>query len=184
MPVDKNLYLNIISFINGTNNSFPQIKEIVFFFKDHLVWSGLEQEDIRVLYRFLIKILAINNPDPDSIQSDFIAINKYFFPFLFPNPLFPISQPFPLQLPRLAFLLPSEPYIYLVVVSYFICCMHIPSFQLYGEKRTSTLVFPPPPSFSHFFFAIFNFSTFDILDDFPLSSIKFILSTSLCCCFF
>src|SRR3990167_279309 len=83
MPVDKNLYLNIISFINGTNNSFPQIKEIVFFFKDHLVWSGLEQEDIRVLYRFLIKILAINNPDPDSIQSDFIAINKYFSPFLF-----------------------------------------------------------------------------------------------------
>lgn len=73
MPVDKNVYLRIICFINLTSNRFSQIKEIVFLFKDQLVWSGLEQEDIRVFYHFLNKFIT-----PEGEQ---YSVNEYF-PFV------------------------------------------------------------------------------------------------------
>ena len=57
-------------FINLTNNTFPQIRETIFMYKDHLVWSGLEQDDIRVLYKFIVNFLNT----PSSI--DIIPINR------------------------------------------------------------------------------------------------------------
>ena len=69
MPVDKNVYLRIICFNNLTNNSFPQIKETVFLYRDQLVWSGLEQEEIRVFYHFITKFII---PDGESY-----AVNEF-----------------------------------------------------------------------------------------------------------
>eukprot|EP00051_Salpingoeca_urceolata_P028116 m.485073 g.485073 ORF g.485073 m.485073 type:complete len:490 (+) comp23651_c0_seq1:273-1742(+) len=53
LPLDKNTYLRIQSFINLTEETFPQIKYTVFLFNDHLVWSGLEQGDMRILFKYL-----------------------------------------------------------------------------------------------------------------------------------
>lgn len=39
-------------------NTFPTIKYSSFLYRDHLVWSGLEQEDMRVLYECLGNFLT------------------------------------------------------------------------------------------------------------------------------
>eukprot|EP00117_Sycon_ciliatum_P024142 scpid48332/ scgid20331/ Vacuolar fusion protein CCZ1 homolog len=53
LPLDKNVFLRVQSFINLLESSFSRIKHTVFMFTDQLVWSGLEQEDMRVLYKYL-----------------------------------------------------------------------------------------------------------------------------------
>jgi len=65
LPVDKNIYLRIQCFINLTENTFSQIKYSSFLYKDHLVWSGLEQDDMRVLYKYLVSYL---NSDEDLLN--------------------------------------------------------------------------------------------------------------------
>ncbi|KAL6054761.1 vacuolar fusion protein ccz1, variant 2 [Balamuthia mandrillaris] len=54
LPVDKNVYLRVQSFINWTENTFPQIKHSCFFYRDHLIWSALDQDDLRILYKYLV----------------------------------------------------------------------------------------------------------------------------------
>eukprot|EP00054_Salpingoeca_dolichothecata_P008619 m.48892 g.48892 ORF g.48892 m.48892 type:complete len:461 (-) comp17852_c0_seq4:65-1447(-) len=53
LPLDKNSYLNVQSFVNATESEFRQIQYTVVLYQSHLVWSGLEQEDMRVLYHYL-----------------------------------------------------------------------------------------------------------------------------------
>ncbi|KJE98104.1 hypothetical protein, variant [Capsaspora owczarzaki ATCC 30864] len=53
MPLDKNTYLRVQCFVNLTETTFPQIKHTVFLHNEHLIWSGLEQDDMRTLYRLL-----------------------------------------------------------------------------------------------------------------------------------
>ncbi|ELT94377.1 hypothetical protein CAPTEDRAFT_170709 [Capitella teleta] len=53
LPLDKNTYLRIQCFINLLEAQFPRVKYTAFLFNDQLVWSGLEQEDMRVLYAYL-----------------------------------------------------------------------------------------------------------------------------------
>ena len=55
LPLDRNTYLSIQCFINMTEERFKFIKYSAFLFNDYLVTSGLEQEDIRPLYRCLKK---------------------------------------------------------------------------------------------------------------------------------
>lgn len=75
LPVDKNVYLRIVSLVNLINNTFPQVRECVFLFKDHLVWSGLEQEDIRVLFRFLRLHMGLKEGKTPSTKC-FLDVNK------------------------------------------------------------------------------------------------------------
>lgn len=53
LPLDKNTYLRIQCFINLVEASFVQIKYTAFLYNNQLVWSGLEQDDMRVLYKYL-----------------------------------------------------------------------------------------------------------------------------------
>lgn len=53
LPLDKNTYLSIQCFVNATEMAFPQVKYTVVLHNDRLVWSGLEQDDMRALYRYL-----------------------------------------------------------------------------------------------------------------------------------
>eukprot|EP01130_Rhizamoeba_saxonica_P001631 TRINITY_DN1150_c0_g1_i3.p1 TRINITY_DN1150_c0_g1~~TRINITY_DN1150_c0_g1_i3.p1 ORF type:complete len:437 (+),score=63.14 TRINITY_DN1150_c0_g1_i3:196-1506(+) len=53
LPVNKNVYLRILSLINYSEQTFDQIKYSTLMYKDSLVWSGLEQDDMRTMYRFL-----------------------------------------------------------------------------------------------------------------------------------
>jgi len=62
LPVDKNVYLRVQSFINLTEDSFSKIQYAGFLFRDNLVWSGLEQEDMRILYSYLTSPMAFAEP--------------------------------------------------------------------------------------------------------------------------
>ena len=53
LPLDKNTYLRIQCFINNLEASFPFIKYTSFLYNEKLVWSGLEQEDMRIMYKYL-----------------------------------------------------------------------------------------------------------------------------------
>ncbi|PRP76652.1 aspartate kinase [Planoprotostelium fungivorum] len=54
LPVDRNIYLGIQTFIHIVENTFPSIRQTFFLHDDHLVWSGLEQDDMRVLYSWIV----------------------------------------------------------------------------------------------------------------------------------
>lgn len=53
LPLDKNSYLRVQCFINLAEATFPCIKYSVFLYNDFVVWSGLEQDDMRILYKYL-----------------------------------------------------------------------------------------------------------------------------------
>eukprot|EP01137_Pigoraptor_chileana_P021628 Opistho-2@85591 len=53
LPLDRNSYLRIQCFIAQTESNLPQIVHTVFLYGDHLVYSGLEQDDMRIIYRYL-----------------------------------------------------------------------------------------------------------------------------------
>lgn len=57
MPLDKNTYLHVQCFINLLEASFSSIKYTAFLYNDQLVWSGLDQEDMRIIYKYLITSL-------------------------------------------------------------------------------------------------------------------------------
>jgi hypothetical protein len=54
LPVDKHVYLRIQSFINLIENTFDCIVYSSFLYKNFLVWSGLEQDDMLKIYKFLV----------------------------------------------------------------------------------------------------------------------------------
>jgi len=56
LPVDKNVYLRIQSVINDTENTFENILYSSFMYKHYLVWSGLEQDEMRGIYRYIEEI--------------------------------------------------------------------------------------------------------------------------------
>ncbi|CAH1794456.1 unnamed protein product [Owenia fusiformis] len=53
LPLDKHTYLRIQSFTNLLEATFSQIKYTAFLYNDQLVWSGLEQDDMRTMYKYL-----------------------------------------------------------------------------------------------------------------------------------
>jgi len=71
LPLDKNSYLRVQCFINLTEATFPCVKYSVFLYQDHVVWSGLEQHDMRVLYKYLTGMLLRQKSDAgDAGQHD------------------------------------------------------------------------------------------------------------------
>ena len=62
--MDKTLYLRVQSFINSTENAFYDITYSCFLYNYHLVWSGLEQDDLRTLYRYLTTGFNEGSTDP------------------------------------------------------------------------------------------------------------------------
>ncbi|XP_077980451.1 vacuolar fusion protein CCZ1 homolog [Glandiceps talaboti] len=65
LPLDKNTYLRIQCFINLIEATFSQVKYTAFLYNDQLVWSGLEQDDMRILYKYLTTSLF-----PSSLESE------------------------------------------------------------------------------------------------------------------
>lgn len=53
LPLDKNTYLQVQCFINVLESTFQAVKYTAFLYNDQLVWSGLEQDDMRIMYKYL-----------------------------------------------------------------------------------------------------------------------------------
>lgn len=54
LPLSKNVYLALQRFVNTLENQFSCVCDTTVLYDDHLVWSGLDQDDIRVLYRLYV----------------------------------------------------------------------------------------------------------------------------------
>ena len=71
LPLDKNTYLQIQSFLNMLESSFPSILHTVFMYNDQLVWSGLELPDMRTLYHYLTATLL-----PSFVEHELQSVAK------------------------------------------------------------------------------------------------------------
>ncbi|KNC54571.1 uncharacterized protein AMSG_12352 [Thecamonas trahens ATCC 50062] len=65
LPIDKNVYLRIQCFVNALEDAFPVVGASVFLFDDHLVYSGLGPDDMRILYKYLLDNLAVGGANVD-----------------------------------------------------------------------------------------------------------------------
>ena len=57
LPLGKNPFLRVHSFVTYMEASFPIIKYTVFSYSDRMVWCSLEQKYMRIVYRYLIDFL-------------------------------------------------------------------------------------------------------------------------------
>ncbi|KAJ8687341.1 hypothetical protein QAD02_023135 [Eretmocerus hayati] len=57
LPLDKITFLRVQCFMNLVEATFPQVKYTAFLYNDQLVWSGLEPEDMQVVYNYLVSTL-------------------------------------------------------------------------------------------------------------------------------
>ncbi|OXU28858.1 hypothetical protein TSAR_009151 [Trichomalopsis sarcophagae] len=57
LPLDKVTFLRVQCFMNLVESTFPQVKYTAFLYNDQLVWSGLEPEDMQVVYNYLVSTL-------------------------------------------------------------------------------------------------------------------------------
>lgn len=69
-PLDKMTYLKIQSFINRMEESLNIVKYTAFLYNDQLIWSGLEQEDMRILYKYLTTSLFPRHLEPELAGRD------------------------------------------------------------------------------------------------------------------
>ncbi|XP_015763387.1 PREDICTED: vacuolar fusion protein CCZ1 homolog [Acropora digitifera] len=69
LPLDKNTFLRIQSFVNVIEHTFSQIKYTAFLYSEKLVWSGLEQEDMRTLYKYLVSSLFPSTINLESMEN-------------------------------------------------------------------------------------------------------------------
>uniref|UniRef100_H9GIQ0 CCZ1/INTU/HSP4 first Longin domain-containing protein n=1 Tax=Anolis carolinensis TaxID=28377 RepID=H9GIQ0_ANOCA len=69
-PLDKMTYLKIQSFINRMEESLSIVKYTVFLYNDQLIWSGLEQDDMRILYKYLTTSLFPRHIEPELAGRD------------------------------------------------------------------------------------------------------------------
>uniref|UniRef100_A0A8C4TAX3 CCZ1 homolog, vacuolar protein trafficking and biogenesis associated n=1 Tax=Erpetoichthys calabaricus TaxID=27687 RepID=A0A8C4TAX3_ERPCA len=69
-PLDKMTYLKIQSFVNQMEQSLNLVKYTAFLYNDQLIWSGLEQDDMRILYKYLTTSLFPRHSEPELAGRD------------------------------------------------------------------------------------------------------------------
>ena len=59
LPIDHKLYLRLQSSVNQIEQTFPAIDETLLFYHDNLLWSGVDQDCTRTLYRYLTSRMRV-----------------------------------------------------------------------------------------------------------------------------
>uniref|UniRef100_A0A4W4F9S2 CCZ1/INTU/HSP4 first Longin domain-containing protein n=1 Tax=Electrophorus electricus TaxID=8005 RepID=A0A4W4F9S2_ELEEL len=70
LPLDKMTYLKIQSFVNKVEENLSLVKYTAFLYNDQLIWSGLEQDDMRILYKYLTTSLFPRHSEPELAGRD------------------------------------------------------------------------------------------------------------------
>ena len=66
LPVDQSIFLRVQSFLNLIETSFPSVMHSCFLYNDQLLWTSLEQSDMRILYKYLTTSLFPATTENDS----------------------------------------------------------------------------------------------------------------------
>jgi len=59
LPVDKQIFLSIQYFVNLTESAFPQILASALLYDNQLVWSGIEHDTMRSIYKIATEATPI-----------------------------------------------------------------------------------------------------------------------------
>eukprot|EP01133_Synstelium_polycarpum_P005960 gene5960-6903_t len=63
LPVDKNVYLKMLGMVNGAEialqSTLPSFRFAALFYKDNLLWSSLQQNQIRTLNNYLVQLVKV-----------------------------------------------------------------------------------------------------------------------------
>lgn len=68
MSLDRGMYLKIQCLLNLLEEKVPLVNKTVVMHQDQVIWSGLEQEDVALIYNYL-KELVLTNANNPSTQS-------------------------------------------------------------------------------------------------------------------
>jgi len=68
LPIDTNSYLCCQRFINSLQHRHPQVLYTTILFKDSLIHSGVNKEDTKVLYHYLVNILFPTHLDFSDLE--------------------------------------------------------------------------------------------------------------------
>nr|CAI5860086.1 unnamed protein product [Callosobruchus analis] len=82
LPLDKNTFLKVQCFVNHLESSYPEITHTAVLYNDHLIWSGIEPDDMQTIYQYLIGTLLPANVEtelqggsmPRNASSPFMAL--------------------------------------------------------------------------------------------------------------
>ena len=66
LPVDQSIFLKVQSFLNLVETSFPAVVHTCFLYDDQLLWTSLEQNDMRILFKYLTTSLFPAMADSDN----------------------------------------------------------------------------------------------------------------------
>ncbi|XP_030756051.1 vacuolar fusion protein CCZ1 homolog [Sitophilus oryzae] len=61
LPLDRQTFLKVQCFVNLLESSYGCIEEITFLYNEHVIWSGIEPNDMKVMYQYLIGMLLPAN---------------------------------------------------------------------------------------------------------------------------
>ncbi|XP_044269860.1 vacuolar fusion protein CCZ1 homolog [Tribolium madens] len=65
LPLDKLTFLKVQCFINSLECEYPEIEYTAFLYNDHLIWSGFEPKDMKIVYQYLIGTLLPANMEAE-----------------------------------------------------------------------------------------------------------------------
>jgi len=85
MSLDRGMYLKIQCLLNLLEEKVPLVNKTVVMHQDQVIWSGLEQEDIALIYSYLKELVTLNSPTTAQSQTSHIA--KFLIPDSIQNKL-------------------------------------------------------------------------------------------------
>jgi len=60
MSLDRTMYLKIQCLLNYLEEQIPIVNKTVVMHQDQVIWSGLEQDDVALIYNFLKELVITN----------------------------------------------------------------------------------------------------------------------------
>uniref|UniRef100_A0A1B6LR64 CCZ1/INTU/HSP4 first Longin domain-containing protein n=1 Tax=Graphocephala atropunctata TaxID=36148 RepID=A0A1B6LR64_9HEMI len=77
LPLDKTTFLHIQCFVNLLEASFPVVEFTAFLYNDRLIWSGLEPEDMQVVFHYLVYTLLPKSAETELTNGSIPTLNSY-----------------------------------------------------------------------------------------------------------
>ncbi|XP_046680049.1 vacuolar fusion protein CCZ1 homolog isoform X2 [Homalodisca vitripennis] len=82
LPLDKQTFLHIQCFVNLLEASFPVVEFTAFLYNDRLIWSGLEPEDMQVVFHYLVYTLLPKFSETEAIPNGSVPTLSSYGRFL------------------------------------------------------------------------------------------------------
>ena len=79
MPLGRSMYLKVQCLLNYLEERVPIVEKVVVMHNDQVIWSGLEQQDISLIYNYLrdLVIKNVNIMSSSSAQSQSLNSAKF-----------------------------------------------------------------------------------------------------------